>query len=48
MKSNKLRKQNAIDMKEAHDKLTKAQKLAKLDARLGVGVGAKKERSKLA
>lgn len=34
--------------KAAHDKLTTKQKIVKLDNKLGKGVGAKKERARLA
>ena len=48
MKTNKKRKENANARAEQNVGLTKNQKVAKLDARLGTGVGAKKERAKLA
>ena len=34
--------------KESYEKLTVAEKIAKLDKNLGKGVGAKKQRAKLA
>lgn len=37
----------AGDRQRTYDGLTAAQKLAKLDAKLGEGVGAKRERAKL-
>ena len=41
-------RRGAADVRqEDHDKLSTAQKLAKLDAKFGVGVGAAKERAKL-
>jgi len=48
MKTNKLRKQRADERNAANAGASKAQKIARLDARLGAGVGAKKERAKLA
>lgn len=49
MKRSKQRRQEAArERQAAHDKLTPAQKIAKLDRKLGVGQGAKKERAKLA
>lgn len=48
MKSNKLRRVEAAKArKEEYDKLTPHQKLAKLDAKFGQGVGAAKQRAKL-
>ena len=41
------RKSEAEARQEAHDKLTSQQKLAKLDKRLGKGIGAKKERARI-
>ena len=41
------RRAQAEARKAEHDKLTVAQKIAKLDALFGVGVGATKERAKL-
>ena len=40
-------KDAALIRQEAHQKLSAAQKVAKLDARLGKGIGAQKERKKL-
>jgi len=39
---------DAEDRQKAYNKLTVAQKIAKLDDRLGFDVGAKKERERLA
>lgn len=39
---------SALARKEAHDKLTPQQKLEKLDAKFGVGLGAARERARLA
>lgn len=44
----KFRQEQAVTMQEAANKLTPEQKLASLDKNLGVGVGAQKERAKLA
>ena len=50
-KSNKnsleLRRKEAIERKAAWDNLSTAEKIASLDARLGVGIGAKKQRKRL-
>lgn len=43
----KFRQEQAVTMQEAANKLTPEAKLANLDKKLGVGVGAKKERAKL-
>lgn len=42
-----LKREEATQRQADHDSLTVAQKLAKLDAKFGVGVGAKKERARL-
>jgi hypothetical protein len=44
----KLRQEEAIERQQAWGKLNAAEKLAVLDARLGAGVGAKKQRARLA
>lgn len=41
------RQTEAITRQEKHDKLTVKQKFEKLDKRLGVGIGADKERARL-
>ena len=41
------RRKNAEELKAKSDVLTPLQKLQKLDAKLGVGVGAKRERKRL-
>jgi hypothetical protein len=47
-RAEKLRRHNeAVVRQEEHDALTTAQKLAKLDQRLGKNVGAERERSRL-
>jgi hypothetical protein len=43
----KQRREEARRRQKAYDLLTPAQKLDRLDARLGVGVGATKERKRL-
>lgn len=48
MKAHKTaRKEAAALRQEASNKLTASQRIAKLDAKFGTGVGAKKERAKL-
>ncbi len=42
------KRQGADERQEAHDKLTTEQKVAKLYKKLGKGLGATKERAKLA
>lgn len=44
---NKQRREAALERQEAYSKLTPQQKLKKLDAKLGSGVGAIRERAKL-
>lgn len=43
----KIRQEEAIERQKAYDKLTDAQKIDRLDGKLGKGVGAKKQRAKL-
>lgn len=43
-----IRQKEADERQAEYDKLTPKQKLAKLDQKLGKGVGAKKQREKLA
>lgn len=43
----KIRHEAAVTRQQAHAKLTVSDKLAKLDAKLGIGLGAKKERARL-
>jgi hypothetical protein len=43
----KHKREEAAERQAAYDGLTAAQKLAKLDRKLGEGVGAKRERAKL-
>ena len=47
MKNREEKKQEAENRQKTYDELTLAQKTEKLDRKLGVGVGAKKERAKL-
>ena len=47
MKKKEIKRAEAIERKNEYDKLTPTQKIEKLDKRLGVGQGAKKERLKL-
>lgn len=42
------RQKSAKERQEVYDQLTTKQKIADLDRRLGKGVGAKKQRAKLA
>lgn len=48
MKSVEIKREEALERQQEHDKLTAAQKITKLDLRFGGGKGAKKERAKLA
>jgi len=43
----KIRQENAQKRKEIHNSLTVAQKIEKLDKKLGKGIGAAKERKRL-
>ena len=43
----KFRREEAKERQEAYDKLTNAEKLAKLDMLFGKGLGATKQRAKL-
>lgn len=43
----KIRREEAASRQEAYNKLSAKEKLEKLDEKLGVGVGAKKQRAKL-
>ena len=43
-----IRQAEAKERQKAYDDLTPAQKIARLDAKLGKGVGAKKQRERLA
>jgi hypothetical protein len=47
MKRKEQKKSEAEIRQEFHDKLSTQQKIAKLDDKFGVGIGAKKERYKL-
>jgi hypothetical protein len=47
MKTKEKKQEVAKANQETHDKLTPQQKIAKLDAKFGVGKGAKKERARL-
>lgn len=47
MNARERRVTEAVLRQETYDELTPKQKLAKLDARLGEGVGARKERVRL-
>lgn len=42
------RRESALERQAVHDELSVQEKIAKLDARLGKGKGAKKERARLA
>ena len=44
----KFRKDEAKERQEAYDKLTTSSKLENIDKMFGVGIGAKKQRAKLA
>ena len=44
----KFRKDEAVERQVAYNQLSTAEKIAKLDAKLGEGVGAKKQRIRLA
>ena len=44
---NRKRREEALERQEAYAKLTPHQKLKKLDAKLGPGVGAVRERARL-
>jgi hypothetical protein len=44
----KFKQEEAIERQAAYDALTTAQKVARLDQKLGIGIGAKKQRAKLA
>ena len=48
LKHRRERQERAEEMKAHRATLTVAQQLARLDARLGVGIGAKRERARLA
>lgn len=48
MKRNEERQKQAAALAEARGKRSPAQQLAELDKRLGIGVGAKRERARLA
>lgn len=43
----KFRQEEAIERQAAYDKLSTNEKLSMLDRKLGVGVGAKKQRARL-
>jgi len=47
MKAKKTKQEEALVRQEVYDKLTLHQRLARLDFKLGVGLGAVKERVKL-
>jgi hypothetical protein len=47
MKTKEIKCREAETRQEAYNKLTTTQKIAKLDKKLGKGIGAKKERAKL-
>jgi hypothetical protein len=46
--NSKHKREEAVERQTAYDALNASQKIALLDSRLGVGVGAKKQRAKLA
>lgn len=48
MKSKELRQKEALERQKGYDSLTVAQKVLKLDIKLGGGKGAIKQRAKLA
>ena len=48
MKSRSIRKEEAITRQKEYNKLTIEQKIARLDEKYGKGLGAKKERERLA
>lgn len=47
MKSKEIKRAEAQERQSLHSSLSKEEKLQKLNRKLGKGVGAKKERSKL-
>lgn len=47
MKARELRKSEAVERKAIYTELSPSQKLARIDERLGKGVGAQKERQRL-
>jgi hypothetical protein len=47
MKLKEIKREEAVARKQVTDKLSAKEKIKKLDQRLGVGIGAKKERDRL-
>lgn len=47
-KAHDLKQKEAEERKEAYDKLSVKEKIARLDQQFGIGIGAKKQRERLA
>lgn len=47
-KTQAVKQKEADERKEAYDKLSVKEKIARLDQKFGVGIGAKKQRERLA